>query len=154
MKLFILSHFHDLFNQLLSLELGYNYNMQAIIFQIQCYKYILLIFFFFGGGGRGPNVDLRNGNVPCRYFLYFPVDLKIIHNICHLSISFLSFLKNINVPFLYFWIFPVDFKSSMSPSNFRKGCVNLSNLRVKGPIYNHLCRLYWFWFMHVNFSYR
>ena len=27
---------------------------------------------------------LRNGNVPCHYFLYFPVDFKIVQ--CHLSI--------------------------------------------------------------------
>ena len=40
-----------------------------------------------GGGGGGPQCRLsilRNGNVPCHYFLDFLVDFKIVQ--CHLSI--------------------------------------------------------------------
>ena len=47
---------------------------------------------------------LRNGNVPCRYFLNFPVDFIKIAK-CRLSI-----LRNDNVPCRYFSNVPVDFK--------------------------------------------
>ena len=48
---------------------------------------------------------LRNGNVPCRYFFNFPVDLKIAQ--CRLSI-----LRNDNVPCHYFSNVPVGFKGA------------------------------------------
>ena len=68
---------------------------------------------------------LKNDNVPCRYFLNVPVDLKIAQ--CHLSI-----LRNGKIPCHYFGRFPVDFKIVQCRlSNLRKGCVALSNLRVK-----------------------
>ena len=46
---------------------------------------------------------LRNGNVPCHYFLDFPVDFKIVQY--HLSI-----LRQGNVPCHYILNLPVDFK--------------------------------------------
>ena len=73
-------------------------------------------------------VDFKkiNGNVPCHYFLNFPVDFKIVH--CRLSN-----LRNDNVPCHYFLNFPVDFKRVLCClSNLRKDHVALSNLRVKG----------------------
>ena len=70
---------------------------------------------------------LRNGNVPCRYFLNFPVDFKIVQ--CRLSI-----LWNDNVLCRYFSNLPVDFKIVQCRlSNLRKSHVALSILRVKGP---------------------
>ena len=64
---------------------------------------------------------LRNGNVPCHYFIGFPVDFKSVQ--CRLSI-----LRNGNVLCHYISNFPVDFKI------LTKGHVALSNLRVKGHI--------------------
>ena len=76
---------------------------------------------------------LRNGNVPCRYFLNFTVDFKIVP--CPLSI-----LRKVNVPCHYFLFLSVDFKRVQCHlSNFKKGCVALSNLRVKG--HNNVRRL-------------
>ena len=70
---------------------------------------------------------LRNGNVPCHYFLNVPVDFKIVQ--CHLSI-----LRNNNVPCHYFSNVPVDLKVVQCRlSNVRKRLVALSILRVKGP---------------------
>ena len=60
----------------------------------------------FGALNGGPQCRLailRNGNVPCRYFLNFPVDYKIVQ--CRLSI-----LRKDNVPCRYFSNGPVDFK--------------------------------------------
>ena len=45
-------------------------------------------------------------NVPCRYFLNFPVDFKIVQ--CRLSI-----LRKDNVPCRYFSNVPVDFKDRL-----------------------------------------
>ena len=71
---------------------------------------------------------LRNGDVPCRHFLNFPVDFEIIQ--CCMSI-----LRKDNVPCRYFSNVPVDFKVVQCRlSNLRKRCVALSNLRVEGPL--------------------
>ena len=71
--------------------------------------------------------NLGNGNVPCRYFLNFPVDFAIVQ--CRLSI-----LRNDNVPCRYFSNVPVDFKVvKCRLLNLRKRCVAVSILRVKGP---------------------
>ena len=70
---------------------------------------------------------LRNGNVPCRYFLDFPVDFKIAQ--CRLSI-----FRNDNVPCCYFSNVPGDFKVVQCRlSVLRKCSVTLLILRVKGP---------------------
>ena len=72
---------------------------------------------------------LRNGNVPCRYFLDFPVDFKIVQHR-------LSILRNGNVPFHYILNFPDDFKRILCRlSNLRNDHLALSYLRVKG----HYC---------------
>ena len=69
---------------------------------------------------------LRNGNVPCRYFWNVPVDLKIVQR--------RAILRNGNVPCHYFLRLPVGLKIVLCRlSNSRKGCVALSNLRVKAP---------------------
>ena len=57
---------------------------------------------FEGGGGQCRLSILRNGNVPCRYFFFFPVDFK--KEQCRLSI-----LRNANVPCHSFSNVPVDF---------------------------------------------
>ena len=70
---------------------------------------------------------LRNGIVPCRYFLNVPVDFKTAQ--CRMSI-----LRNGNVPCCYFSNVPVEFKVVQCRlSNLGKRCVALSILRVKGP---------------------
>ena len=71
---------------------------------------------------------LRNGDVPCRYFLNVPVDFKIVQ-------YRLSILRKDNVPCRYFSNVPVDFKVVQCRLlNLRKRCVALLILRVKGPI--------------------
>ena len=75
-------------------------------------------------------------NVPCRYFIKFPVHYK--KALCRLSI-----LPTDNVPCLYFLNTPVDCRVVQCHlSHFRRNCVNLSNLMVKGP--NHFGRVYAF----------
>ena len=72
---------------------------------------------------------LRNGNVPCHYFLNFPVDLKKVQ--CRLSI-----LRKDDVPCRYFSTVPVDFKEVQCRlSNLRKRRVALSILRVQGQLF-------------------
>ena len=68
---------------------------------------------------------LRNGSVPCRYFVNVPVDFKIVQ--CRLSI-----LRNDNIPCRYFSNVPVDFEVvKCRLSNLRKRRVAL--FKGQGP---------------------
>ena len=58
---------------------------------------------FLTGGPQCRLSLLRNGNVPCHYFLNFPVDFKIVP--CPLSI-----FRKVNVRCHYFLFISVDFK--------------------------------------------
>ena len=71
---------------------------------------------------------LRNGTVPCRYFLNVPVDFRVVQ--CHLSN-----LGNGNVHCRFFFLnVPVNFRIVQCHLLIlRKGSVALSNLGVKGP---------------------
>ena len=81
---------------------------------------------------------LGNGNVPCRYFKHFPVDFRIVP--CPLSI-----LRKVNVPCHYLLCISLG-----------KGCVALSNLRVKGHMVGvgGICRGPWRGVLmsHVDFK--
>ena len=87
------------------------------------------------GGPQCHLSTLRNGNVPCRYFLNVPVDFKKVQ--CRLLT-----LRKDNVQFRYFLNVPVDFKVVQCRlSNLRKRRVALSILRVKEPPNtNHLLK--------------
>ena len=70
---------------------------------------------------------LRKSNVPFCYFRNFPGNFEVVP--VHLSI-----LRNSNVPYRHFRYVSVDFRIVQCRlMNLRKGCVALSNLRIKGP---------------------
>ena len=79
------------------------------------------------GGSPMSHVNVKKWQCPLSYFQNFPVNSKIVQ--CPLSI-----LRNENVPCRYVCSFlSIITGSIMSPSNSRKGPVDLSSLRFKGP---------------------
>ena len=87
------------------------------------------------GGGGDPQCRLsilRNGNVPCHYFIDFPVDFQSVQ--CRLSI-----LRNRNVLCHYILNFPVDFKSLMSPVEFKKRPCRPVEFKGQGPFLSIAC---------------
>ena len=77
---------------------------------------------------------LRNGNVLCHYFKNCAVNLKSQMS----PVDFMSILRNGNIPCRYFRSFTVNFEIVQCRlSILRKGCAALSNLGVKGTLYEH-----------------
>ena len=79
------------------------------------------------GAPLSPVDFFENGNVPCRYFLNFPVGFNIVQ--CHLSV-----FRNGDVPCRCFWKCPCWFQNCLiSPVEFKKRPCHPVEFKCKGP---------------------